>query len=254
MLSPNTADGLIKALSGDGVPSGGVLFGSNGSGYFMSNWGDNNSDPDDVATSGTSYQSTVKFNIKPSITAASSRAATPDMTNANMQNALKINVQRALAQFAMETIPTQVLNNAGTPPSSGGADSLDNRGVFVPEAKWAVGNICTSTYPFQQFDGSKLKGTLYDSIGAIPVDGVFNSNMDWSKQLDNTRWIPSSKTYGQQNLTVNDVLTQLSSCTSNQAFGINNRVLVTENSNKNTLNAYTTFVLYAGQYKPISTL
>jgi hypothetical protein len=236
-----TADGLIKALSGDGVPSGGVLFGSNGSGYFMSNWGDATYQNTDDVASGTNYVSTCKFTIKPSITALDSRSATPDETNSNQKNALRINVQRALAQIAVETIPTAVLNNAG---------SGDAQGVFVPEAKWAIGNINTSTYPFQQFDGTKVKSTLYDSIGSIPIAGAMSPNLNWSKQMDNSRWIPAPKTYEQQNLTVTEVLNQINSCTSNQAFGITNKALVTENNNKNTYNVYSTFILYAGKYKP----
>jgi hypothetical protein len=248
-----TADGLIKALSGDGTPSNGVLNGiyGSGSGYFMSNWGDKDYQTSDFSSiTGSTYLSTCIFTIRPSTTAEESRNATPDMSNYNGKNALWINVQRALAQIAMETIPIAVLNNAGTQPSNFGGDTLDNRGVFVPEQKWAVGNINTSTYPFQQFDGMKLKGTLYDSIGAIPFAYAESSNPNWSKQMDNSRWIPTFKTYEQQDLSVNEVLAQLNSCSSNQTFGINNRVLVTENNNKYTLNAYTTFVLYAGRYKP----
>jgi len=221
-------------LSGNGNPAGGVLSGSNGTAYLMTNWGDATSQQPDATTS-SSYASTCRFTIRPSVTAYDSRGATPDMTNANGKNALLFNIQRAIAQISFETIPTSVLTNAG---------SGDAAGTFVPDAKWAVGNINMSVYPFQQFDAKKVKSTLYDSIGSI------NENPNWSKQLDNSRWIPSSESYVAQNLTVTGVRNQINSCTSNQSFGIANKVLVTENNNKNTLTAYSTFVLYSGQYRP----
>jgi hypothetical protein len=234
-----TADGLIKALSGNGDPSQGVLSGI-GTAYLMSNWGDASSQPTDGGGTGTDYVSTCKFTIEIGISAAESRAAIPDATNANGKNALLINIQRALAMVAMEAIPSQVLNNVGSGSSAG---------VFVPDDKWAVGNINMSVYPFQMYDGSIVKSTRYDETAPIlPA----NNNQNWENKMDNSRWVPAGKIYGQQDLTVTEVRNQINSNPANQPFGLSNKVLITENNNAQTFTHYSTFVLYSGQYRPNS--
>jgi hypothetical protein len=233
------ADGLIKALSGNGDPSQGVLSGI-GTAYLMSNWGDASSQQTDGGGTGTDYASTCKFTLQPNIEATETRAAIPDATNANGKNALLINIQRALAMVAMEAIPSQVLNSVG---------SGSNAGVFVPDDKWAVGNINMSVYPFQQYDGSAVKSTRYDDTASIiPASG----NQNWENKMDNSRWIPADKTYISQNLTITEIRNQINSHPANQPFGLSNRVLITENNNKAAYIHYSTFILYSGQYRPNS--
>ncbi|MDR1674925.1 MAG: fimbria major subunit [Tannerella sp.] len=230
-----TADGLIKALSGNGDPSQGVLSGA-GTAYFMSNWG-----PDGEDTDGTDDVSTCRFTLHRNITSTDSRTAPPDATNANGQNALLINMQSALTQVALDVIPGQALNNAGTGT---------NAGVFVPDEKWVVGNINMSAYPFQQFDGSTVKSTRYDDTAHILPAG---KNQKWANKMDNSRWIPSgSKAYERQDLTVTEVRDRIHSHPANQPFGTANKVFIIENSNRRTLAAYSTFVLFSGQYRPNS--
>jgi hypothetical protein len=239
-------DSLIMALTGNGNPDYGTLGGdpatSGNAGYLMSNWGNATHQPADTINDGSStynYASTCKFYLYPNIEAPASRAATPDITNANEKNAILINIQRAVAKVQIQDISSTVLNSAGTGTSLG---------EFVPEQKWAVGNINKSTYPFQEWDGSVVKSTRYDDTAAI----LSTNNYNWREKLDNSRWIPAGKDYVSQNLTVTDVINRLGAATQNVVFGSGNRVLVTENNNKNTFNHYLTFVLFAGRYKPDS--
>jgi hypothetical protein len=157
-------------------------------------------------------------------------------------NRLSINIQRALAKIAVEPISTLVLSDAG---------EGTGKGVFAPDGKWALGNINKSVYPIQQYDGNIVKSTRYNDTAAIkPTTGT---NQNWAYKLDNGRWIPATKTYVSQNLTVSEVKTQINSgYANNVAFGTGdaNRVYVTENNNKTTLNAYSTFILFAGKYTP----
>jgi hypothetical protein len=201
----------------------------------MSNWGDAFSQPSDDVTSGTDYASTCKFNIKPNVPALESRNATPDATNSNGKNALLINIQRALALIAMEAIPSSVLDNVG---------SGSNAGIFVPDAKWAVGNISMGEYPFQVFENGIVKSANYYETASL-----FTAS-EWKRRMDNSRWIPAGKSYDQQNLTVTEVINQINTNPANQLFGTTNKALITENNNKITLTHYSTFVLYSGQYQP----
>jgi len=244
---PAKANGLLSAVANNGTasgtaPSAGTQGGTSvgGTKYLMTNWGDNSTQPDDNVVTGTLYQSTCKFALKPTISAADSRAATSDYNNTNQKNALKINVQRALAKFQLNTIASTVLQGAGTAPVTTG---IDNRGLFTPESKWALGNISMSEYPFQQWSGQNLKGALYDSVGALV------SSADWQKLLDNSRWVHSSENYALQNLTTTNTLAAIGGAAENVAFG-NARVYASENSNKNTLNAWTSFIVFGGKYAP----
>jgi hypothetical protein len=248
---PGVSDGLIKALINKGNPNPqganiGFPASNDGQGYFMSNWGDANTQ--EVGEGGSSgyapedqYTSTVKFNLKANISAEDSRNATS--VNKADSNALTINIQRAIAKISVAWG-----SNLSADPKPAGNGS--NAGTFDPGTKWAIGNINTSTYPFQMFDPSTkaVKSTLYDSLGSITGP---NANPDWVKELDNTRWIPGSQSYTAQNLTAKEVLTQMrTTSTINVAFGIANRALVTENNNKWTYDQYSTFIVLGGQYVP----
>jgi hypothetical protein len=197
----------------------------------MSNWGD-------AYTQQAGIVSTVKFTLEPSISPADSRNATADATNANQKNALKINVQRAVAKVALEIASAALASNAAGVSSS--------QGTFVPDTKWAAGNINMSEYPFQMWDGgSTVKSTRYDDVAPIlPASG----NQNWANKLDNSRWGGSA--YAAQGLTVTGVQTAITASANNVTFGSANRVLVTENNNRSTYNHYSTFVVFAGQYKP----
>jgi hypothetical protein len=245
---PAKVNGLLTAVANNGVASGTApSAGESGGGgtiggtkYLMTNWGDNSSQSDDDVVTGTTYLSTCKFALKPSVSATDSRAAASDYFNNNQKNALKINIQRALSKFQLKTIAPGVLSSAGTSPVTPG---IDNTGVFAPESKWAVGNISMSEYPFQQWSGQNLKGTLFDSTSAII------SSTNWEKLLDNSRWVASGQSYKLQNLTTTATLGAISGAAENVTFG-NARVYVTENSNRNTLNAWTSFIVFGGKYQP----
>jgi hypothetical protein len=232
------SDGLIKALinNGDASLATGFPAGTNGTGYFMSNWGDADTQSPDI-NGIDDYAATVKFTLLPQVSASDSRAAAADATNTNGKNALLINIQRALAKISISVPSAAILNNAG---SGSGA------GVFVPDAKWAVGNINMSFYPFQMFDGDIVKSTRYNDTASI-----IDPNWNWKNKMDNSRWIPAGKSYDMQNLTVSEVVAQINNNPNNVPFGTD-RVLITENNNKNTFNAYSTFILVSGQYKPNS--
>jgi hypothetical protein len=240
------ADDLIKALTNDGNPAGGSLgagtssAGATGTaGYLMSNWGDASTQPSDDAVTGTDYVSTAKFTLKPSISASDSRLASASPTNAG-KNGLLINIQRAVAKLSVNAIDqTTVGDKAG---------QSTNKGKFIPDAKWAAGNINRSVFPIQQFDGNVVRSTRYRDTAAIkPVVGT---NQNWENKLDNGRWIPTSSSYFTQNLQVGTVRTQINTTyAANAAFGPN-RVYLTENNNRETYNAYSTFIVFAGQYQP----
>jgi hypothetical protein len=242
-----TVDTLILALTGNGDPANGILNGAPKTttekplaGYLMSNWGSAVSQPDDnIEGGGSNYVSTCKFTLEPNVDPDASRTATPTVDNADHKNALLINIQRAVAKVQIQSIGTSVLNGAG---------SGSNAGIFAPVTKWAVGNINKSTYPFQQWDGSIVKSTRYDDTAAI--NGV--DPQDWDKKFDNSRWLPVGKTYLSQDLTTKEVIERLTAASDNVSFGNTNteRVLVTENNNREALNHYSTFVTFAGQYKP----
>jgi hypothetical protein len=235
-----TADTLIQALSGGGTFGNGVLFPRttvNDQAFLMTNWGDaSQQTPDDGGGAGTTYASTCKFTLKPAISADDSRNDPASPTNAG-KNALLINIQRALAKVVVRPLASTVLSPAG---------EGSNAGVFVPEAKWAAGNINRSTYPFQQYEGSIIKSTRYADTAAIVP---FNTNQNWDKKIDNTRWIPAGQSYAAQNLTVNGVITTLGGA---KNVNFNDSIYLTENNNANTLDAYTTFILFAGRYRPAS--
>jgi len=252
-LEPAEADGLIIGLANGGTAgsnlptqAGATGTPTNLTAVLMTNWGDatyqNPDNGDYNGGTGTNYISTCKFNLKASVTAAESQAATPSATNAN-KNGLLINIQRALAKVEA-AIPASG-KTAG--PASPSGNDPDMYGRFTADANWAVGNISVAEYPFQQWDAQKVKSVLYDSTGAL---GTVNAN--WEKELDNTRWIPTAKKYSQQNLTTADVRGQITPSagpTPNQPWGTT-RIYVTENNNKNTLNQYSTFIVFAGQYLP----
>ncbi|MDR2917716.1 MAG: fimbria major subunit [Tannerella sp.] len=237
-----SADGLIKALTGNGVPGNGVLTGVSTSYYLMTNWGDASTQPADTILGGTpanSYQATVKFTLLPGISADDSRVAGGD-------NNLKVNIQRAIAKISVAPITLAVQNAAGS--------TATNSGVFVPDTKWAVGNINRSQYPFQVWSGNVVRSTRYNDIAPIvPISG----NNNWSNKLDNSRFVSTTatptQTYEAQNLTVMATRTQINTtATQNQLFGDANYALVTECNNSQTYNHYSTFVVFAGQYKPSS--
>jgi hypothetical protein len=239
------ADGLIKALTGNGNPANGHLIGDGGgninSYYLMSNWGDATTQPTDAVAVGDSYLSTVKFNLKPNVPAADSRAATADATNSSGKNALLINIQRAVAKVSV-AFDSGVTSDAGEGTS---------HGVFAPDTKWAIGNINTSTYPFQMWDGSIVKSTRYDdNVSILPAA----NNGNWSKKMDNTRITGTGMSYENQNLSASLIVGggTINSNSANQSFGVSNYALVTENNQRIALNHYLTFVTFAGQYKPDS--
>jgi hypothetical protein len=240
------ADNLIKALTGNGDATKGILFG-NGSGtgsndryYLMSNWGDNTSDPtspsDNVADGSGNYEASAKHTLAERISAAESQ-------NPSNANYIKISIQRAVAKLAVKAITSTVLNNAGTGTSAGS---------FTPVTSWAAGNINCSEYPFQMWDVTTVKSTRYDeSTPILPATG----NKRWAKKMDNTRIEPSGQSYEAQNLTVPGVLTKLATAPNVPFYATDNPVaddyiLLTENNNKETYNHYTTYVLFGGQYKP----
>jgi hypothetical protein len=237
------ANNLIQALTGDGDPANGVLFGNGSinSYYLMSNW----DGPDDKtnATPGTDYSSTCRFNLKPGITAEASRDAAATIA----QNAIKINIQRAIAKVSVLAITSSVQSSAGTGTS---------RGSFTPDARWALGNINTSTYPFQVWEGSGssavLKSTRFnDSLAILPI----TNNPNFQFKMDNSRWAGSNTAYVSQTLTAANVRTAInSSSNGNQEFttSSDNFALITENNNENTFTHYSSFVTFAGVYTPSS--
>jgi hypothetical protein len=245
------ADNLIKALTGNGVPANGVLTGTGGpnSFYLMSNWGDrNNQQPDNQTGTGTNYASTCKFTLEGGVSYQDSRSATPDYTNSSKKNALKINIQRAVAKIAVDTIAPAVQTGAG----AGGSAA----GIFVPSSKWAVGNINTSEYPFQMWDGVNVKSTRYDDTARL-----VNASSGWAKKMDNTRFAgtASGVSYAGQNLNPKAVRDTILSHASNVKFSHftgasadTAYVLVTENNNSGTLDHYLTFVVLTGVYTPSS--
>jgi hypothetical protein len=257
--SPAKADGLIAALANYGDPAGSNINATTGSNVkiLLTNWGDNVSQPDDAGS--ILYHATVKFTLKPTISATDSQTPAGDETNANGKNALKINVQRALAKVRLTGIVGQTsgtVSGVGTAPSNVGSDTLDNRGNFVigASSKWAYGNIPVAEYPFQQWDGARLKSPLYDSIGAIPVASAVNPNVNWARLLDNSRWVwsgvsPAAQSYVAQDLTVQQTFAQIAAVAANKVIG-NDYIYVPENSNKITYQNYTSFVVFAGEYKP----
>ena len=244
-----SANNLIHALTANGhTTSGGTLITNQagsptGSFYLMTNWGSAASSVTDEVGAGDSYLSTCKFKLEAGISAGDSQAATADETNANKQNALKINVQRALAKVSVTEIADAVKNSAG---------SGSNVGRFVPIAKWAAGNISNSTYPFQVYDGTKIISTMYDqaeplvSTTAYPVGG-------WEFKMDNSRFAVSSAAYKAQTLQSSNVMSTIIANSANVAFSgttTKNYVYLPENNNENTLNHYSTFVVVAGKYEP----
>jgi hypothetical protein len=243
-IIPNNsnADNLIKALTGGGDPANGVLYG-NGSAsassyYLMSNW----DGPNDNVASGTSYQSTCRFKLEPGITSDNSRGATPDETNSNGHNALKINIQRAVAKVSVMAIPTSVQNGAGTGTSLG---------KFTPDTRWALGNINTSTYPFQIWDNDVVKSTRFNESTAILPK---SNNLNFPYKMDNSRWAVTNIAYVDQTLKVDEVKNAISNNTNNQVFtaiaGQDSFALITENNNATTLTHYSSFITFAGQYVP----
>jgi hypothetical protein len=248
-----SADGLIKALTGNGIPANGALSGNGGGNnyYLMSNWGDASTQPTDQVGSGESYVSTCKFNLKASVSAADLRGAVADYTNSNLKNAILINVQRAVAKISVNAITSGVQTAAGAGSS---------KGKFVPDNKWAIGNINTSEYPFQMWDGSIVRSTRYDDTARI----IQADNLGWAKKMDNTRITGTTgspiMSYEQQNLSASRIVGNTNPSTifansANQQWSTStttNYALVTENNQKNTLNHYTTFILFAGQYQPDS--
>jgi hypothetical protein len=237
-----SADDLIKALSGGGVPASGVLKSAstpNTQAFLMTNWGDASSQPTDFGNdgggTGTAYPSTAKFTLKPAISAADSRDIAKPAADVNR---LTINIQRALAKAVVLPITTAVADGAG---------ENDGAGRFVVDTKWAAGNINRSAYPFQQYDGSIIKSTRYaDTATILPAA----NNQNWANKLDNSRWIPTGKSYASQNLTVEEVRTQMGTTYANNAAYGTDTIYLTENNNRNTLDAYSTFVLLSGQYRP----
>ena len=240
------ANNLIKALNANGVPTGTVGKVSEpqtttGGVFFMSNWGDASTQPADTVTgTGNSYLSTCRYTLLPDITADQSRGAAA--AGVADFNHLKINIQRGLAKIAVSEIPSTVLSAAGTG---------SNAGVFVPDAKWALGNINSSQYPFQLWSGKVVKSTRFDEKESLLDDP------SWAKKMDNTRFLPAGKTYQGQNLLVGEVRTAINGHANNLNFAGStivpaDYVFATENNSKNTYNQYSTFVVFAGQYKPAS--
>jgi hypothetical protein len=240
----SSADNLIKALTGNGNPANGVLAGDGAvsSYYLMSNWGDASSQPDDAVTGGTTYKSTCKFTLEGGIKAEDSRAGTPSVSN-SPTNSLLINIQRAVAKVSVDQIDGGILASAGTGGSSG---------TFAPDTKWAVGNISTTEYPFQRWDGSIVKSARYDDFKPIlPTP----DNENWSNKMDNSRFAFTNAAYAAQTLTTHTIVGPsgyIASNGNNQAFSsvTKNYAIVSENNNKETYNHYNTFVVFAGVYTP----
>ena len=237
---------LIQALTGNGIPGNGAVTGngSTTSYYLMSNWGDINNSPGDIVGShDPDYAATCVFTLEPGISADASRdpLATP------LDNAIKINVQRAVAKVSVAYASglASILTPTGASVGTG-----SNSGTFVSDSKWALGNINCSTYPFQMWSGNMIKSTRFDeNAPIIPAAG----NQKWKMKMDNSRFTAAAESYELQNLTVMNTRTQIQTTnTTNLAFGAANYVLSTENSSKNTYNQYTTFIVFAGQYKPAS--
>ena len=234
-----SANPLIQALSGGGVVANGALTGI-GSLYLMSNWGDASTQPSDTLIgTGTNYVSTCLFTLAPGISADDSRAATADVTNANGENALLINIQRAVAKVSVSGLTGGTSENAG---------SGSNAGTFVPGANWALGNINRSEYPFQMWSGKIVRSTRYgENVAILPKA----SNANWSNKMDNSRWVAAAESYEDQNLTTPATVATINSA-ANQAFGTSNLVLSTENNNGQTYNQYSTFIVFSGLYTPAS--
>jgi hypothetical protein len=248
------ADTLIRALTGFGDPTAGILEGDGDNNpdvfYLMSNWGDASTQPDDAGTAptttpptpitATTYKSTCKFTLEPGIAADTSRNIvdyTPSDVNANKKNLLKINIQRAVAKVSLDAIGSGVYGSAGEGSSAG---------KFTPKSKWALGNINTSEYPFQMWDGSVVKSTRYDETEDIL------SSTTWGRKMDNSRFAGSSDKYKEQKLSASFVVDTIEQNSKNVAYGKSNYVLATENNNFRTYNHYSTFVVFAGTYVPDS--
>ncbi len=241
-----SANNLIQALTGNGTPTNGVLFGDGGTGanvyYLMANWGDANSQPTDEG--GTNYPATVKFNLKPGITADESRTPTTEDLNVN---ALVINIQRSVAKVKVNEITTAVQNGAG---------DGTNAGTFTPDQKWAVGNINASTYPIQMWDGTVVKSTRYDETTAILPKA---SNDKWANKMDNSRFAGTNTAYEDQNLSASAIVGNTSgaifSNTANRTYSpstpaVTDYAIITENNNSQTYNQYSSFVVLSGVYTP----
>jgi hypothetical protein len=248
-FSNSNANNLILALTGGGTVANGILYGdgtapvANDSYYLMTNWGDASTQPTDGGgNSGTDYASTCKFTLEPGITADVSRAAGAGTA----QNALTINIQRAVAKVSLRISVT----NAGQGTSAG---------TFTPLTKWALGNINCSEYPFQMWDGSVVKSTRYDET--LPLAPI-GSNGNWASKMDNSRFAGTNVAYVNQNLSASAIVDGSGPILSNTANrtivaalatpGVNDYALATENNNSQTFNHYNTFALVAGQYTPAS--
>jgi hypothetical protein len=210
----------------------------------MSNW----DGPEDNATSGTNYLSTCRFKLNAGVSSDSSRTGAFVATD-SPSNSLKINIQRAVAKVCVKEIIANVLNNAGTGTSAG---SL----VLGATPKWAVGNLNTSTYPFQIWEGSGsnrvVKSTRYNETTPILPK---NNNSNFANKMDNSRWAGANADYLDQKLTVTGVRGTINNTSSNQLFSTsadNYYVLVTENNNAQTSTHYSTFITFGGQYLPAS--
>jgi hypothetical protein len=257
------ASSLILALTGNGstatTAGNGVLTVTDaaspttGSYYLMSNWGNaSQTNLDDVAT-GSTFQSTCKFRLEAGISADDSRAEPADYTNANKKNALMINVQRAVAKISVAPIAQGVLDAAGTSPTATNYGQLrligtDRTGAG---AKWAVGNINNSEYPFQMFTDNKVMSTRYADTASLLNNTAYPIG-SWELKVDNSRFAGSSAAYKAGNLT-NAVVNAAIDAAPNQLFNtatVKNYVYLPENNNGSTLNQYSTFVVLAGTYYP----
>ena len=247
-----SANNLIYALTANGnTTTGGTLVQSgnttSGTLYLMSNW-----DSDETDTNGAKdYLATTSFKLEPMISATDSRTTTPDATNANKKNALLINVQRALAKVAVNAIATTVLEAAGNKTVT----NASNAGKFVMAAspRWAAGNINMSEYPFQEYDGRAITSTRYNDTAALVNTVDPYPTGGWALKLDNSRFAGSSAAYVTGGLTTTAVLTTINTGANNANFSnatTKNYVYITENNNGNTLNHYSSFVVFGGQYHP----
>ena len=245
-----SAASLIQALNNNATVSGGVLTGINATttaGYLMSNW---LGSADTVKNSAPNYHSTVAFLLEPNIAADDSRSAAADVTNSLKKNALLINIQRALAKVAVSGLAPMVAVVAGSGTSEG---------KFTPIEKWALGNINSSTTPFQLWNAGQVRSTRsLDTAPIIPKA----ANQRWANKLDNSRFVGSGQSYEDQNLTVTTTMTTMSNAPGNLALALNaptnvngpagseRYALVTENNNNQTYNHYSTFIVFAGKYAP----
>ena len=242
-------DNLIKAFTGFGNPAIGVISGENtnqSGNYFMSNWGYSGDSikPQDI-NGIDDYNATCYFVLVPFINYQDSRSTTPDERNTNGKNALTINIQRAIAKVYVAQIDQTLVGNT--------AGNGSNAGKFIPQAKWALGNINNSEYPFQMWDWPALivRSTRYEETQPYIADKA-----GWAKKLDNSRFVSGGQKYEEQDLTVTATLTGINS-TKNLNFGtsvnaVSQCALVTENNNSKILNQYSTFVVFGGQYQPAS--